>query len=330
MPRSLRIQLLPLRLAQSDASRLLLDGALLCFGERGKGTSKAEVGAKVPATLSLEMTFLDSARKPLDTEQRPFATLEGQITFRDARTPVFSGTLNDAGEPEGLKLDPQAHDEAPEGATSRRVLRFAFDVPDFEQVPKLQELVIKLDPERFRFMELRAKLAIAGDVEADLDVNDVLDIAITPKNPPPLLSGVTIGIHPPLFDEVPPHATLVITPSSGKPLAFALDSGVDRGDGLLSFTVENPEPGVLYTAEMRVSTNGSGTVLFKDVELHQLVAESEGADPTPLSTFGADTLAFESAIAEPPPGEAIQGGPEETSDEQLASLDAQSGNVAVA
>lgn len=312
------------------SARLLLDGALLRFGRHGQGTSNMPASATVPAKLLLEMTCMDSGRQPSDVEQRALATMEGQLTFRNGETPVFSASLDEEGQVQGLVIGPQAVDEAPDGATSRRVLRFAFGAPDFEQVPTRQELVVKLDPKRFRFLEVRTRLEVAGIVESDFEVNDVLDVAITPKNPPPLVAGATVGIHPPLFDEIPPNATLVITPSTGPALTFALDSGVDRGDGLLSFTVEEPQPGVLYRAEMRVAGASQGTVLFKDVELHQLVAESEGASPAPLSSFLKDALAFESAPAEPARGEAVQGGPEETTDQQLASLDAQAGTVALA
>jgi len=277
------------------------------------------------------MTFLDRAREPTETETRPLATLAGQLTFADATTPVFTGKLDDAGVPEGLVVDAKAADDAPEGASSKRLLRFEFTSPDFKNVPSsTQTLIIKLDPQRFKFMELGAKLEIAGGSEADFNVNELLDIAITRLNPPPFLEGATIGVHPPLFDEIPSGAVLMVTPSSGKPESFDFDEGLDRGDGLLHFVIPDPQPGILYTAEIRLNPAKAGAILFKDIELNQLLLESEGSALSPLPALGVDALAFESTPADPPAGQAVQGGPEETSDEQLAQFNAQSGNSAVA
>lgn len=183
---------------------------------------------------------------------------------------------------------------------------------------------------RFKFMELGAKLHIADTVEADFAVNDVLDVAITRHNPTPLVEGATIGVHPPLFNEIPKSAVLVVTPTSGKIETFGLGDGIDLGDGLLRFVIPDPLPGTLYSAEIRINPSMPGVVLFKDVELHQMISESQGGATTPLPAFGVDPLAFDSAPAEPPPGQAVQGGPEETSDQQLAQLDARAGNTALA
>ncbi|MDF3066715.1 MAG: hypothetical protein K0R38_2316 [Polyangiaceae bacterium] len=305
---------------------MLFDGALLQFGQQGKGVSKARVDSPADARITLEMTFLDEARSPVDTEARTLATLVGQVTLSRTGAAVFTGTGDEP--PQGFVVDPTAGSQAPEGATSRRTLRFAFGKADFERVPHPpRALEVKLDPVRFRYLEVRAKLEIDGSIEADFDINDVLDIAITPANPPPVVEGVTVGIHPPLFDSIPPHAQLLITPSAGKPISFDLESGRDHGDGLLSFTVPDPQPGVRYKGEIRMQTSGPGTLLFKDLELHQLVLESEGASPAPLSSFGSDGIAFDSVAEDPPAGEAVQGGPEETTADQLAALDAQAGTA---
>jgi len=321
VPRSLRLMLEPLS-PNADGSRQLFDGAVLSFRAMGEGLSKASIGSPTSAKLSLQMTFLDQARAPQDTEDRPLASMAGSIVFKQIDSPVFSG------DPNGWTLDPLAHDQAPEGATSQRALRFELASPDFAGALPNQDLVIKLDPTRFRFIELRAKLEIGGSIEADFAVSGVLDVLITRDNPPPL--GATIGIPPPIFDEIPATAKLVLTPSQGDPITFALASGADRGDGLLTFLVPDPRPGVLYKAEMQVAPTAPLTLLFHDIELNQLVAQSEGATAGPLASLGADALVFETAAEGSDDAEVTQGGPDAPSDEQLASFDAQAGTVAVA
>ena len=321
MPRSLRLMLAPLA-SDVAGARQLFDGARLGLELMGAGLSKATIGSPIGAKISLQMTFLDRARAPQDTEERALAIVSGSIVFRDAVSPAFTADAS------GWVPDPAADDQAPEGATSQRALRFELDTPDGDDEASSHDLVVKLDPSRFQYLEVRAKLEIGGSTEADFDVNGVLDVVITANNPPPL--GVTIGIHPPLFDAIPPSAKLVITPSAGDPITFALTSGIDRGDGLLSFLIPSPQPGVLYTAEMQIRPSEPRTPLFEDFELNQLVAQSNGASADPLSNLGADALVFESRSVLGDDEEAVQGGPDEPSDQQLASFDAQAGTVAVA
>ncbi|HKO50878.1 MAG TPA: hypothetical protein VJV79_24375 [Polyangiaceae bacterium] len=321
MPRSLRLMLTPLP-SNTGGRRVLFDGARVGFALMGAGLSKARRGSATDGKLALRMTFVDRARAPQETEERALATLNGSIVLSDDGAPVFTADAN------GWVADPEADDQAPDGAISQRALRFELASPDFDGEVLSQELVVKLDATRFRFFELRAKLEIGGSTEADFDVNDVLDVAITANNPPPL--GATIGIHPPLFDVIPPSAKLVVTPSEGKALTFPLGSGIDRGDGLLSFLVPDPKPGVLYSAEVTLFPSDAPTPLFQDLELNQLVLQSNGASVQPLSNLGPDALVFESAPEEDADGEAVQPGPEEPTDQQLASFDAQAGTVAVA
>jgi len=308
--------------SNTGGGRLLFDGARLSFALMGAGLSKASLGSATAGKLSLRMTFLDRARAPQDIEERALATMAGSIVFSGDSAAVFTSDAN------GWVVAPEADDQAPDGATSQRALRFELESPDFEAAVSSQDLVVRLDPVRFRFLELRTKLEIGGSTEADFDVNDVLDVAITASTPPPL--GATIGVHPPLFDSIPPSAKLVVTPSEGDPITFPLSSGIDRGDGLLSFLVPSPKPGVLYTAEMTLSPADSPTLLFQDIELNQLVLQSNGASAAPLSSLGADALLFDSTPQAADAEEAVQGGPDGPTDQQLASFDAQAGTVAVA
>lgn len=322
MPSSLRVLLSPIR-AVADGTRPQFDGAEITLTRHGGGESKAS-GSPQPAKLILQATFLDRAREPRETETRPLAIFEGSLRLRADGAPVFLAPTSD--QPFGFTAAPQADEEGPASATSRRVLRFALAAALFEgsEVDEAA-LVVKLEPQRFAFMEVRAQLEIAGTIEAAFEVNDVLDVAITRTNPPRLVEGATIGIHLPLFDEIPEDATLVVTPSDGEPSTFLLRDGLKRGDGVAVFTVQDPQPGVLYSAEMRLAPSGPGSFLFQGVELHQLLAESTGASPGPLNLEGADALCFEAPEAETPGGEAVQGGPQETTEQQLGSFRAKAG-----
>ncbi len=321
MPRSLRLILTPLP-ANADGTRQLFDGASVSCTVMGGGLSKASIGSSTAGKLSLQMTFLDRARSPQDTEVRALAAMSGSIALRDEDTAVFTGDAT------GWVLDPAADDQAPDGATSQRALRFEIASPEDAGEATSQDLLFKLDPTRFRYIEVRAKLEVGGSTESDFDVNGVLDIAITADNPPPL--GVTIGVHPPLFDAIPATANLIVTPSEGDPITFPLVSGMDRGDGLLSFLVPSPQPGVTYTAEMQIRPSDPRTQLFQGFELNQLVAQSNGSSADPLSNLGADALVFELKSEPEDDEDAVQGGPDAPSDQQLASFDAQGGTVAVA
>lgn len=322
MPSSLRVLLSPLR-AVAEGAGLQFDGAEIILTTHGGGESKASTSLQ-PAKLILHATFLDRARQPRDIETRPLASFEGRLGLRADGSPVFVASSSD--EPSGVTAAPEAYENAPDGATSRRVLRFLWAAAQLEGAnSEGVTLVVKLEPKRFAFMEVRAQLEVAGSIEAAFDANDVLDVAITPTNPPRLVEGATIGIHVPLFDEIPENATLVVTPSDGEPITFLLREGLDRGDQVIVLTVRDPQPGVRYSGKMRLGSSDTGTLLFDGVELYQLLVESDGSPPGPLSISGVDALTFEAPEAEAPLGEAVQGGPQETSEQQLASFRARAG-----
>jgi hypothetical protein len=140
---------------------------------------------------------------------------------------------------------------------------------------------------------------------------------------------VFIQLHPPAFDEIPADATLTVTPKSGPADVFMLKGGLDKGDGLLRFLIKAPQPGMLYTAEVRLFQDEEPAILFSDFELHQLVAESKGGASATVSPAGADGLAFKTPDEpEPDDSVAVVGGPVTPTDGQLAQIEAQSGNIA--
>jgi hypothetical protein len=319
MASAIRVLFSPLR-SKSRGERNSFDGALIGLRAFGGGDSKLTRAGKQPAKLTLKATFFDRARKPLDTEERPIAHLEGSIELQGDGSPVFFGDETEDS-PKTFTVDDTADKQAPDGATSRRILRLELDSTSFRCLStKHKNLILKLDAKRFAFMEVRAQLEVAGATEAPFEVNDVLDIAITKENPPRIVEGATIGVHVPWFDEIPEGAALIITPDGDEAVTFPLRDGLDLGDGLLYFTVEEPQPGKTYSAEMRANAAAPLTVVFEGVELYQLVAESEGQEPAPLMIDGADPLDFEAPAEELPRERATEPGPKETSADQLASF----------
>ena len=141
-------------------------------------------------------------------------------------------------------------------------------------------------------------------------------------------TGALIGLQPPFFDAIPAEASVTFTPSSGATQEFALSAGVDLGDGLLHFAIADPQPGVLYTATVRLAKDAPSVVLFEGIDLSLLVAERQGnasASPPPL---GHDGLVF-ATEPETVSDDVQAGGPGETTPEQLASVSLPAGGTAV-
>jgi hypothetical protein len=79
-------------------------------------------------------------------------------------------------------------------------------------------------------MEVRAKLELDGAVEAEFDVNDVLDVAITASNPPPLPVPFEVQVTDELGEPVPGATVTVL---SGATTLEGQNEGVADGDGLI-------------------------------------------------------------------------------------------------
>jgi hypothetical protein len=137
-----------------------------------------------------------------------------------------------------------------------------------------------------------------------------------------------IGLQPPFFDEIPAGASVTFTPSSGAEQEFALTAGLDLGDGLLHFSVADPQPGVLYTATVRLAKDAPSVVLFEGIDLSLLVAERQGSVPSSPPPLGNDALVF-ATEPETVSDDVQDGGPGETTPEQLASVSLPAGGTAV-
>lgn len=76
----------------------------------------------------------------------------------------------------------------------------------------------------------------------------------------------------------PDDFNLTLTPSTGAPQVFEKGDAEDRGDGLLSFKVTDPQPGVLYSATVTLEAGGVAVTLFEAFELHALLLEQGQPD----------------------------------------------------
>ncbi len=202
MALGVRVLLQPLRSSASTAEQMLFAGAELGFRLRGAPPSAVLKDETKPCKLTFVARLFDSVRAEEDAEVRSLATLAGEVTRGADGSEKVNGRLGDSGQPEGLvRLEPDTRsDETADDATaidpeakpnelSRRKLRFAFPSSTFSQTTATPsaptELVLAIDTERFRYLELGVDLEVDGSPEADRSVNDLLDVLITATNPPP-------------------------------------------------------------------------------------------------------------------------------------------------
>jgi outer membrane protein OmpA-like peptidoglycan-associated protein len=192
VPKTLRVQLAP---ALAEGQHAVV-GSKVSFTARGAELTKAVRDSAVAAKVTIFGRFLRKVRER-EEEERKLATLEGELTLvSPGGRPLFKAKPGKDGP---LVLEPDLVETAPVDTSKprkrRRTLTLAFDAREF---PKLHEtgkplrLLLPVDTDQFRHVELEALLEIAGAEEADRSKNDVLDLPITAKFPQPL----------PLFDLV--------------------------------------------------------------------------------------------------------------------------------
>jgi outer membrane protein OmpA-like peptidoglycan-associated protein len=103
--------------------------------------------------------------------------------------------------------------------------------------------------------------------------------------------AVLIGLHPPLFNAIPEAATITFAPDQGPATIFKLKQGLNLGDGLLHYRVEDPQPGAKYKASVRMKADGKEIVLFTDHDLHALATSGSQGGSAP--ELGHDGLVFD-------------------------------------
>jgi hypothetical protein len=186
----LRVRLAPLLANLADDPRQLADGARISFELLGKPPSAAKAADKVPAKLTLSMELISRVRGESTRTKSVLAELSGEVEFSPKeRRPLFTIT---AGLPK--PIEDVAPDSSGDELLEERVLRFDFDAVQFAPISSEQgtEFIVKLDPKTFHYMEVGAELELSGNRENTPDQNDILDVFITDRNPPPIEDAVFI------------------------------------------------------------------------------------------------------------------------------------------
>lgn len=270
MPNSLRVLLAPLEPLISGPSQRLADGARVCFAPFGSGTSRATPDRAVPAKLTFLAAVADRVRGDVQWQERRIATLEGEIHLMgSAHAPVFVGAKDEYDQPKGLvpEQDAFAVSGNPKRYESLRVLRFQFPREYFQDVgDPLQgtcELPLRIDAGRFRYLEVRVQLEVDGGVEAPAKANDVLDVLVTPQNPPTYGPGVKIqyvrddrtpvyGARAVLYNENDNRiGPTLLTDEEGVATWSGLESEVLRGARVARRTPENGSSSGEYDRQPR-------------------------------------------------------------------------------
>jgi hypothetical protein len=225
-----RVSFLPLNGSSSELQ--LADGAAIRLQNLGRAGSGVTVAPK-PARIVFIGAFFDAARAASATEARQLAVVNGTIEQGSDGNARFTGdgagitgsdaTLDVFQSPNPPRL---GVDQAPP-----RVLRLRFEQPDFFQVlpngASEAELLVAVDSKTVLFMEVGARLEIAGAIEADEQTNDRLDIVVTGTNPPPL-QLLSVRLHDAAALPFPAAAVRVTLPGETREL-------VADGEGFVTF-----------------------------------------------------------------------------------------------
>lgn len=232
MPRALRLTLGP-ELGEGPHDVV---GGKVSLATRGEGLTKAPRESPVAATIAFTGKFISKVRED-ESEVRALAKLKGDLTLVEGRPTFVAAQGEDGGI--GLELEPSLVSEEPIDTSKprkrRRTLTLSFDKTQFRDLPRGGvglRLLLPEDTPKFRFLELTAKLELAGAAEATEEQDDVLDVPITFDAPRPL----------PLFD-------LVCVDDVGKPLpgvsVVLTENGVDHeltsdDNGVVLFPMDAP------------------------------------------------------------------------------------------
>jgi len=142
----------------------------------GSPPSQLKEASPAPCVLQFFVSYQNLVRSEEPTAPKLFATVTGQLE-RSTGTFSFTGADND---------DPIQHEPVPPpppDADPRvsRPLEFAllFDTSQFDIGEQLLQ-VPRLEDDKARFVEIRAQVAVAGQLEVSLDTSDVWDVPYAP------------------------------------------------------------------------------------------------------------------------------------------------------
>ncbi|MEO7037234.1 MAG: hypothetical protein ABI548_24985 [Polyangiaceae bacterium] len=268
------------------------DGALVSLIQFGPFGSKLAIGKSTPAKLTFAGHFFERARPDAggEDERRTLATLDGDLLIDAGGGPTITFAVKNGLVPkEEISDDDQTDDDDDAGEV--RVLRFTFDPDQFQGAGDdsgATELLLRIDPARFHYGEVSALLEIDGDEEAADDVNDVLDILITSRNP-----GRHLILSLRLTDDTGaalPNAAVTIV-SGAKPADAGADPAALSADGDGVIRIKN-DPAA-EVCELTWGPAGASDQPFSRKVFLDLGGAVEQADTRRLSNLGysADTLA---------------------------------------
>ena len=189
MPFSLRLRLDSVLAADpTPGAPPRVTGLQLGFASRGANLSNAQRAAQVPAKLSFVGRFRSSIRDKPSPQEIAMGDLIGQIQL--SGDPVAVTFTCDAASLSQLIQEPAPDDDTsddPNRSFSPRSLDLVLGASfaGLESIGKaVPRLFLPNDSGQFRYLELCAKLSVAGAIEADFDQNDVLDVLIRLEPPP--------------------------------------------------------------------------------------------------------------------------------------------------
>lgn len=195
MPFAIRLRLDPVLAttagADSAAARAVkVRGVTLSFTLMGAGTTLAVRDSPAPARIEFVGRFTTSVRDRPAPEEFPMGELTGQVELSgEPPNVVFAcdaASLQALTEPAPEIPEEEAEESPPFTPRSLDlVLGQAFEQIDGAE--GLTRLHLPTSAGKFRYLELVARLSVAGALEADATQNDVLDalVRIEPVQPYP-------------------------------------------------------------------------------------------------------------------------------------------------
>lgn len=164
--RQLRVLMQPIR-TEGPGGRAIVSGFELGFSPLGRATGPTVDEAS--AVLELSCVLVSKIRQDERSPPAPLATLSGTLAagaggvdFALAGPPQQSGNLTDTVE---------------SGGHRRPRRRLLLRLPDTTELPLLLPDLVQVTS---GLMEVVAKLTVNGDVHADVDKNEVLDVPLLP------------------------------------------------------------------------------------------------------------------------------------------------------
>lgn len=163
----------------------VVEGLKLSLLRRGRGSTNAQFGSKVPATLEFHWAPFPSIRDQNPSIEK-FAWLDGELELRGlSRKPVFLNGPDAEALPNRIQyvtpLTPEVR-PADRARPRRKSLHLDFDSDSFEGMDDVEfsnsHLILPELPEDTLFIEISAVLMVNGSKEAETDVNDRLDVIV--------------------------------------------------------------------------------------------------------------------------------------------------------